>query len=80
MGKVFKSKLLTKDAAIDHDFKHLDYYPMINARVHKMGDSAQAWSLNTNFKSTYDNFLMTMIEKRELTVQDKMVFAYYLQL
>jgi hypothetical protein len=37
LGHIFKSKLLEVDLT-DTDFKHLDYYPMVNARAHTVGD------------------------------------------
>lgn len=37
LGHIFKSKLLTVNL-VDTEFKHLDYYPMVNARAHTVGD------------------------------------------
>jgi hypothetical protein len=52
---------------------------MVNARVHS-SDSIQQWSLNKNFKETYEKFLKAMVEKKALTVSDKMNFVYYMNL
>ncbi len=52
---------------------------MVNARVHS-SDSIQQWSLNKNFKDTYELFLKAMIEKKTLSVADKMNFVYYMNL
>jgi len=57
---------------------HLDYYPMVNSRVHLMSDSAASWSLNKNFKITYEKFLTAMIEKKQLSTCDKLIMTYYL--
>lgn len=56
----FSSKLYTVKLE-DKNFKHLDYFPMINARAHTVGD-IQNWTLNNNFKSTFNKFLKAMAE------------------
>ena len=86
LGHIFKSKLLEVNLE-DTEFKHLDYYPMVNARAHTVGD-LQNWTLNKNFKSTYNNFLKAMSEyasthhsKEALTIPwQKLVLVQYLQL
>jgi len=42
-------------------FKHLDYFPVVNSRAHSVGDK-EMWTLNKNFKKTYDSFLQLMAE------------------
>jgi len=37
LGHIFKSKLVEVNLE-DTEFKHLDYYPMVNARAHTVGD------------------------------------------
>ena len=84
LGHIFKSKLLEVDL-VDTDFKHLDYYPMVNARAHTVGD-LQNWTLNKNFKATYKYFLKAMSEyssthhsKEALTLPwQKLVLVQYL--
>ena len=56
----FKSRLFDLNFQ-DSEFKHLDYFPMINARAHSVGDM-EHWTLNRNFKQTYNRFLKTMAE------------------
>ena len=56
--KPFKSKLV-EIGFEDTEFKHLDYFPMINSRAHNVGDFEQ-WTLNQNFRQTYDMFLRTL--------------------
>jgi hypothetical protein len=46
---------------VDTEFKHLDYYPMVNARAHTVGD-IKTWTLNKNLKATYNAFLKAIIE------------------
>ena len=72
------TKLVTIEPGQDKEFKHLDYYPMINARAHSIGDSVASWTLNKNLKSTYETFLTAMVERKELTAADKINLAYYL--
>lgn len=86
LGHTFTSKLIRVDLP-DTEFKHLDYYPMVNARAHQVGE-LQNWTLNKNFKNTYNNFLKAITEyasthrlKDILTVSwHKMVMVQYLQL
>ena len=59
--------------------KHLDYFPMVNARIHQLGDSAQ-WSLNKTFQDTYVRFLKAMIEAPSFKPDHKMNYVYYLLL
>ena len=44
----FKSRLFDLTFQ-DSEFRHLDYFPMINARAHSVGDM-EHWTLNKNFK------------------------------
>jgi len=37
LGSTFKSRLVNLTLE-DNEFKHLDYYPMVNARAHLVGD------------------------------------------
>lgn len=59
LGASFKSKLV--DVTLkDAELKHLDYFPMVNARAHMVGEQ-ENWTLNKNFKQTYGDFLRAMI-------------------
>lgn len=59
---------------------HLEYYPMVNARTHKVGKTGEQRILNSTFRQTYDNFLQSVIQKKSMTTSDKLIFVYYLQL
>lgn len=65
---------------MDHGLRHLDYFPLINSRAHKLGSEQTTGILNKQFKATYDNFLQVMVEKKELNNSDWIVFSYYLLL
>lgn len=51
---------------------------MVNSRTHLLGQSHKI--LNATFRQTYDNFLLSSVQKKELGFVEKMVFVYYLQL
>lgn len=53
---------------------------MINSRAHKVGQEGTHKILNKTFRQTYDSFLVCMSYKQKLSLQDKMIFVYYLQL
>lgn len=63
IGTYFKSSLITVDRdsnCVSSGFiAHLEYYPMVNGRVHSIGRGETI--LNRNFKDTYDKFLTTMV-------------------
>jgi len=82
----FKSRLF--DVTLqDSEFKHLDYFPMINARAHSVGD-LEHWTLNKNFKQTFNRFLKAMtenasahrLEKPLANPLHKMILVQYMQL
>jgi len=59
LGTAFNSKLLTITLE-DSQFKHLDYFPLVNARAHLVG-ALEPWTLNRNFRDTYNAFLRAMV-------------------
>ncbi len=61
LSSSFQSKLYSKDLE-QEGFKHLDYYPVVNSRAHSVGER-EMWTLNKNFKRTYDTFLQLMSEE-----------------
>lgn len=60
------------------DFAIFDYLPMVKWRIHKLGDDTIKALTNTNFRNTYDNFLISMTEKKKLTPFDWLIFISYL--
>ena len=72
-----------------HDiFSFLDYFPLVNARAHRVGgmDSAnnsssaetKQWILNQNFRETYMRFMVFMASKKTWTPSDRLMFVNYL--
>ena len=85
IGSSFKSGLFSRDLE-QAGFKHLDYFPVVNSRAHSVGDR-EMWTLNKNFKKTYDSFLQIMSEeassKRAKPMDDpyhRLLQVQYLQL
>lgn len=79
VGNNFNSTLLTVDESNDQDvFNHLDYHPLLNARVHKVGQSNKLSILNREFRTTYQNFIISLISKKEITCKDYLRLSYYL--
>jgi hypothetical protein len=58
--------------------RHLDYYPLVNARAHKIGESGKL--LNRNLKAVYEQFIKYLFEKKVYSLADKMNLCYYLLL
>jgi hypothetical protein len=72
----FKSKLLTINDVNNYNINnHLDYDPVLNARVHKLGDNS---ILNTQLRETYQRFIMSMIELNDCSEKSKLRLTYYL--
>ena len=59
--------------------KHLEYHPMVNNRVHKVGKEGANNILNETFRKTYNEFLTTMVQKPgPASLEDRMILVYYL--
>ena len=75
--KFFKTSLLSVDT-----WETKDYFPLVNPRAHSVNQQ-KANILNKQFKSTYQNMLEYLIEKRfftELTLDDRILWITYLLL
>jgi hypothetical protein len=70
----FQSTLLP----LKRTYRHLDYFPLVNARAHKLGTKARI--TNSKFKSVYKQFLIQAAEKDVLETYDYVAFAHYLVL
>ncbi len=79
VGCNFNSKLLNVDDSNNYDvFNHLDYHPLLNARVHKIGQQNKLNILNREFRNTYQAFIVNLISKREISSKDYLRLSYYL--
>ena len=58
-------------------FRHLDYYPLINARAHQLADEENQGILNREFRETYNRFLFDLAGKKALDTEDKLNWTLY---
>jgi hypothetical protein len=90
VGSQFTSNLVeVNNHEESHDiFNFLDYFPLVNARAHRVGgmDSAsnnsssetKQWILNKQLRETYMRFMVHMASKRQWTAHDRLMFVNYL--
>ena len=76
VGTFFESDLFKCNPYVNN-FKHLDYFPMINSRAHKLGDYSNPGILNVQFRNTYHKLLVTLVEKPKLDKDDLLCLTYY---
>ena len=81
IGANFKSSLVSITPS-DLDIRHLDYYPFVNSRAHKISIQAQNTSgiRNKNLKYTYHALILSLMEKSSLSNTDFLCLSYYLTL
>jgi len=78
-GYTLKTSLLSIHKG-SSNYRHLDYYPLVNARAHSIGQGKEYWALNKNFRKTYDTFLLVLFDQGELKDADRMQLVQYWQL
>ena len=76
-GEYFISKY-SDNNAYQNGFRFLDYYPLINQRIHVLGKNKKI--LNDKFKQQYLKFLRILAEKPQLSLADELWSVYYLLL
>lgn len=72
-----KSSLVLIEPSI-FGIRHLDYYPLINARAHRVGDAQKV--MNRNLKTVYQQLIEYLFEKKSHTSIDQINLCYYLLL
>ena len=77
-GASIDSPLLKVDPVARKTYQHLDYQPLVNARVHQLGRNRQI--MNQRLHSQYHNLLTIVGYRRALTDDDRMAITYYLLL
>lgn len=70
LGLYFQSALLNP-----RSYRHLDYFPLVNARAHKLGTKSKI--TNTKFREVYRRFLMNLAEKPALEPYDLVSITHY---
>eukprot|EP00026_Physarum_polycephalum_P000173 Phypoly_transcript_00173.p1 GENE.Phypoly_transcript_00173~~Phypoly_transcript_00173.p1 ORF type:complete len:2045 (+),score=409.17 Phypoly_transcript_00173:110-6244(+) len=74
----FTSPFLSIDPFTSTSFEHLEYYPLVNARVHKLGNKREI--LNDKFQEQYNKLLEILTRKPSLSESDRLSISYYLLL
>jgi hypothetical protein len=78
-GTFFKSSLI-ECSPESSNLRHLDYFPIVNARAHKLGGNSNSGIMNKQFRQTYHTFLLTLASKPALSHSDYLTLTYYLLL
>jgi hypothetical protein len=77
-GAYIDSPLVTINPVARKTYQHLDYRPLVNARVHQLGRNRQI--MNQRLHGQYHNLLSIFGYRRALTDDDRMAITYYLLL
>jgi hypothetical protein len=77
VGPFYKSSLIEIDDSNNYNINnHLDYHPVINARVHCLDKNTSI--LNREFKETYQNFIIYLLLQKTISNKDLLRLSYYL--
>jgi hypothetical protein len=77
-GGPIVSPLLTIDPVARHQYEHLEYRPLVNARAHALGKRRQI--VNGRVLEQYHHFLKLLGYHRQLDADDLVAVSYYLLL
>jgi hypothetical protein len=77
-GGPLASPLLDIDPVARHQFEHLEYKPLVNARAHSLGNRRQI--VNDRLHEQYHHLLKTLTYRTELNDADLLAVTYYLLL
>lgn len=77
-GLYLVSPLLTLDPVERLDYQHLEYAPLVNPRVHPVGERRKI--LNRRFREQYQRLMKVLSYKPALTDVDELAVAYYMTL
>ena len=77
-GRYFRSDLLTVDPIEQNWYQHKEYWPLVNDRAHQLGPQRKI--LNPNFFQQYNDLLIVLANRRELTDDDHLAITYYMLL
>jgi hypothetical protein len=78
VGGPLVSPLLTVDPVARHQYEHLEYRPLVNARAHALGRRRQI--VNPRLSEQYHRFLLLLAHRRQLGDDDRLAVTYYLLL
>ncbi|QVL30599.1 hypothetical protein KIH39_17285 [Telmatocola sphagniphila] len=77
-GGPLQSPLLTIDPTVRHQYQHLEYKPLVNARAHALGHARQI--VNGAFQNQYQQYLKLLSYRTILDDTDLLAVTYYLLL
>lgn len=77
-GGPITSALLVVDPVARHQFEHLEYKPLVNARAHSLGQRRQI--VNDRFNEQYHRYMKLLSYRKQLTDDDQLAVTYYLLL
>jgi hypothetical protein len=77
-GGPIDTPLLTVDPVVRHQFEHLEYKPILNARAHALGHTRQI--VNGPFHQQYERIMKLLTYRPALTDDDQLAVTYYLLL
>jgi len=72
------STLLVVDPVARHQYEHLEYKPLINARAHSLGQTRQI--VNSRFNEQYHRAMKVLSYRTKLSDDEQLEAAYYLLL
>ncbi|MBL7223541.1 MAG: hypothetical protein ISS72_06800, partial [Candidatus Brocadiae bacterium] len=74
-GNYIDCKLVTIDPIVRKTYQHLEYWPLVNARAHRLGKRRQI--LNTRFHGQYMHLMKVLSYRPELDAEDRMTTVVY---
>jgi hypothetical protein len=78
VGPSLESTLLSVDAIERHRYEHLEYAPLVRARIHRLGDVDEI--LNPTFLAQYRQFTRRLGFRSQIEPAEKLSLVYYLLL
>lgn len=79
LGSFFHSKLIT--IGDEGETKRwVDFYPLVNARAHRVGNDLKSSMTNREQRAAYLEFIYSLLEKKEISDLDRLKFVVYLLL
>jgi hypothetical protein len=78
LGPYVRSPLLRIDPVVRRSYQHLEYWPLVNARRHRLGPDRRI--PNQRIYEQYTSLLEILKRKTQLEPEDQMAVVYYLLL
>ncbi|MDF1812713.1 MAG: hypothetical protein P1V20_10880 [Verrucomicrobiales bacterium] len=75
-GKVLECEIASIDPVERHWYQHLEYAPLVNARIHRLGRDYKI--LNKRFYGQYHKYMKVLSYEPKLVESDRLGVAYYM--